>query len=271
MSAEIFASACGGLEILSCRAGKGARPTPLMFVHGAYAGAWQWADTYLPWFAEQGWDAHAMSLSGHGESRGHTQLDALSLENYVDDLREVVASLPLRPVLIGHSMGGMVLQKFLELEDAPAVVLMCAVPPSGLLSATLGLMMSSPHLLVDLNRMIGGGLPHLETLREALFHQPISSARLHALFMKFQPESMRAVWDMTLFNLPNLPRMNRPPMLVIGAEHDRIIPAAQVEQTAEAYGLEPHIFPAMGHAMMLEPNWQGPARLIATWLADQGL
>lgn len=259
-----------GIEVISVLPKKNARKTPLLFIHGAYAGAWLWQDYYLPFFAERGWPAYALSLSGHGGSRGREYLDALSIENYVSDVREVAASFPVRPVIVGHSMGGMVAQKFLEHEDLPGVVLMASVPPRGLMSSSIGMLMQRPKLIFELNSFMGGGTPHLEMLRDALFHRPVTQERMNEVFARCQPESMRALWDMTLFDLPNAARMRRPPMLVLGAEHDNLIPVSEVQHTAEVYGLKAEIFADMGHGMMLEDNWRGPAERIATWLEDQG-
>ena len=258
------------LEVLH-QAASGKPRTPLLFVHGAYAGAWIWQEHYLSFFAERGWPAYALSLPGHGASRGREYLDSLSIDDYVKALRETAASLPARPVLVGHSMGGMVVQKLLEHEDAPGVVLMAAVPPQGLLSAAVGMMFSKPHLMFELNSFMGGSSPQRDTLCEALFHGPVSAQRMHDIFIRCQPESTRALWDMSMFSLPNPARMRRPPMLVLGAAEDQLIPVSDVENTGKAYGVTPQIFPDMGHGMMLEDNWQGPAQFIADWLQTQGL
>ena len=80
----------GDLEVL-CRMPAGeARPTPLLFVHGAYTAAWCWDENFLPWFAEQGYAAYAVSLSGHGASRGRPYLDSFSIADYVADVAEVL-------------------------------------------------------------------------------------------------------------------------------------------------------------------------------------
>jgi pimeloyl-ACP methyl ester carboxylesterase len=258
------------LEVLSLPA-QGAARTPILFIHGAYVGAWVWQEHFMPFFAERGWPVWALSLSGHGGSDGHATLDAFSLDDYVADVARVAAQLPAPPVLIGHSMGGMVVQKYLEQHTAAAAVLLASVPPDGLFSATLGLMMQKPRLLMELNTIMGGGTPHLETLREALFHQPVSPQRLQAVFERCQPESMRVLWDMTLFNLPRLASMNRPPMLILGAAEDRLVPPAEVERTARIYDLPVQILPAMGHGMMLEASWQQPAQRMADWLLAEGL
>ena len=46
-----------------------ARPTPILFVHGAYSSAQLWEPFFLPYFAERGYAAFALSLRGHGQKR----------------------------------------------------------------------------------------------------------------------------------------------------------------------------------------------------------
>ena len=258
------------LELISVRPEGAARPTPLLFVHGAYAGAWCWAEHFLPWFAAHGYEAHALSLSGHGTSHGRRQLDTFSIGDYVRDVERIVARLPMPPVLIGHSMGGLVLQKYLERRPAPGVVLMCSVPPQGLWASALSLALRKPGLLLDLNRILGGARPDPVSLKGALFHQPVDDERLARYYQHMQPESHRAIWDMTLFDLPHPSRMYKPPMLILGAEHDLMIPPSQVELTGHAYQLPVEILSGMGHGVMLEQDWERPAARVLAWLQQQG-
>ncbi|MDR2207535.1 MAG: alpha/beta hydrolase [Azoarcus sp.] len=244
---------------------------PILFIHGAYIAAWCWEEHFLPWFARRGWAAYAVSLSGHGQSPGREHLDSLSLSHYVANIVEAVATLPAPPILIGHSMGGMVVQKYLEQAAAPAAVLMASVPPQGLISSALGMFFTAPQLLTDLNRIMGGGDPGIDSLRQALFHQPISAEKLRRYWEQSQPESHRALWDMTFFDLPNTSRVYRSPMLVLGAQYDRLFSPGQVQSTANAYGTRPEIFLNMGHAMMLERDWEKVAIRIDEWLVAQGL
>ncbi|MDX9994689.1 MAG: alpha/beta hydrolase [Rhodocyclaceae bacterium] len=248
---------------------------PLLFVHGAYAGAWCWQEHFLPWFAAAGFRSYALSLSGHAGSRGRKPLDSCSIDDYVNDVVEAIATLPEPPVLIGHSMGGFVVQKYLEKHDAPAAVLMCSVPPQGLASSAVSMFFGKPGLLVDLNRLMSGGQVALDSLREALFAQPVAMDDLLRYYRLSQPESHRAIWDMMLFNLPHTARVlahlprGRDDLRVVGAAHDLIIPASLVEMTAHSYGVTATLHPAMGHGLMLEADWQEPARDIADWLAER--
>src|SRR5579862_6392916 len=97
------------LEFLHCkgtaRKGKPARGT-VLFVHGAYCGAWIWSDTFLPYFCQAGWDCYAVSLRGHGGSEGSLTWSTLS--DYVDDIEAAMERIGGPAILIGHSMGGLV-------------------------------------------------------------------------------------------------------------------------------------------------------------------
>lgn len=259
------------LEVLARLPARPSKRTPLLFVHGAFTGAWCWDEHFLPYFAEAGYAAHAVSLSGHGHSRGRDRLDHLSIADYVADVAEVAAELPAPPILIGHSMGGFVVQKYLEEHAAAGAVLMCSVPPQGLMSAAINVMFARPTLFQDLNSLMGGGRVALETLREALFAQPVSADDLKRYYKNTQSESHRAIWDMSLFAMPRTGSVKRTPLLVQGAEHDHLIPASLVQMTARTYGVKANIFPGMGHGLMLERDWEKPARQILDWLQELGL
>ncbi len=102
------------LELITRTPTGDARPTPLLFVHGAYCAAWVWDRHFLPFFADRGYQAHALSLRGHGASEGHERLSSWRLRDYVADVEQVIVGLSRPPVLIGHSMGGLIVQKILH-------------------------------------------------------------------------------------------------------------------------------------------------------------
>jgi len=260
-----------GLEILTCLPAEPRHPTPLLFVHGAFAGAWIWADNYLPWFAEHGYAAHAVSLRGHGDSEERHTIAWHSIAAYVEDIGRAIDWLGEDPVLIGHSMGGFVAQKFLEHHTAAGLVLLCSAPPQGLLAGQFHLMLEKPGLFTEINQLIGGRVASVETVRDTLFAQPVDDEVLRGFLQRMQSESHRALWDMTAFNLPRLAQMQRPPMLVIGAEQDVLMPPFLVQATAKTYGLTAHIFRDMGHALTHEQDWRKVTTLIDGWLTQEEL
>src|SRR4051812_41608468 len=97
-----------GLELITHIPVKRTHPTPLLFVHGAFVAAWCWDDYFLPYFAERGFVAHALSLRGHGGSDGRAELAAASVNDYETDVQLVARHIGLPLTVIGHSMGAMV-------------------------------------------------------------------------------------------------------------------------------------------------------------------
>ena len=119
------------------------RPHPLLFVHGAYAAAWCWDEHFRPILRTRA--MHRMPCrSRTWWGRRRDLLDSYSIDDYVDDLVEVANRMPGEPVLIGHSMGGMVVQKYLERHTAPGVVLLASVPPQDCSVPRWGLRFASP-------------------------------------------------------------------------------------------------------------------------------
>lgn len=96
----------------------------VLLVHGAGGDGWQWRGVMAD-LAEAGYAAHALSLSGHGRSAaaepGYAQ--------YSDDVRSVLDALPDDTRLVGHSMGGYLVQRELARAERPAAVLLAPVPP----------------------------------------------------------------------------------------------------------------------------------------------
>ena len=99
---------------------------PLLFVHGGWHGAWCWEDHFLGFFAENGFRAVAVSLRAHGKSVTSQRLRTCSIADYVDDVKTAADQLDGQPVIVGHSMGGFVVQKFLESRAVPAGVLVAS-------------------------------------------------------------------------------------------------------------------------------------------------
>lgn len=239
---------------------------PILFVHGAFAGAWCWAEHFLPYFAAQGYRAYAVSLRGHGASKGREHLLLHGISDYVQDLIETIEHIGEPPILVGHSMGGFVIQRHLEQATVPAAVLLAPVPAQGLLPSQLNLAFGNPHLFAEMNAVMSTGRGSAEALQRALFAGPIEVERMRAYYRRTQPESQRAIWDMTLFALPRPWLMAKPPTLLIAGEKDALFPLEQMRIGAGLIGCPIEVLAGLGHAMMLEAAWQRVADRIIAWL-----
>jgi len=264
------------LELISHHAQRQVFPLPLLFVHGANAGAWVWEEHFLPFFARHGYNAHALSLRGHGKSSGAEALRWTSLADYKADLAQAIEQLGGAAVLIGHSMGATVILKYLQKQQASAAVLMAPVPVEGVLESSLLLAWRDPGLFWEMSlvQAVGPAAGSHAAMRRALFANSTPDSLIRPYLKHGQAESPRVIVDMMGLDLPRVDRILTTcaamPFLVCGAEQDALFPRRLVQETAQALGAVTRFFP-MGHAMMLEPNWEEASTCIHQWLQTLGL
>lgn len=259
------------LELISRQPPTLSHSTPLLFVHGAWHGAWCWEEHFLDYFAQQGYAAHALSLRGHGSSAGRERLRWTRLAEYVADVAQVAGQLPQTPVVIGHSLGGGVVQKYLETHAAPAGILLASVPPAGVLATTLRLAARHPLEFIKLNLTLSL-FPLVATPRLAqdlLFSENLFEEKVIAYAKRLQDESYLSFLDLLILNLARPQRVTTP-ILVLGATNDAIFHPNEIQATARAYHTQAVIFPDMAHDMMLEAGWQKVADRMLGWLTEQG-
>jgi 2-succinyl-6-hydroxy-2,4-cyclohexadiene-1-carboxylate synthase len=111
------------LEIVEAGAGNADR---LLLVHG-FGGSKEDFTHYLPRLGASGWHVVAPDLRGHGGSAKPQDEAAYSLKQIAEDLNALVDALGWdRAVVLGHSMGGMVVQLFVlaHPERVSALMLM---------------------------------------------------------------------------------------------------------------------------------------------------
>jgi pimeloyl-ACP methyl ester carboxylesterase len=261
----------GMLEVIGKGAVSESHPVPLLFVHGAWHAAWCWDEHFLDFFAQRGYRALAVSLRGHGGSSSDKKLRDLSFADFVDDVTAAADDLPERPVVIGHSMGGVMVQKYLERRDAPAAVLMASMPPQGYLRSGLRWIRRHPWHFAKLSAT-GKSLPYVSTpelARERFYCEYTPDAVVSRYAARLQEESARAGLD-GLVKLPRPARV-RTPVLVLGAAEDGAVTQDEVRATAKAYGTQAEFFAQMGHNMMLEAGWNDVAQRIDSWLSERNL
>src|SRR5436190_15290639 len=99
----------------------------VLLVHGMFGGAWYW-EQYQAQLARRGYESHAINLRGHHGSRPVRDIGKVELMEYVGDALDVAKTLG-NPIVIGHSMGGLLAQKIAERGACRAAVFLAAAPP----------------------------------------------------------------------------------------------------------------------------------------------
>ena len=229
---------------------------------------------FLDFFADRGFRVVAPSLRGHGSSTTEKPLRLCSIADYVADVSSIANRLAPQPIPIGHSMGGFVVQKYVERNDAPAGVLLASTPPRGHLRSLLRNTRRHPWRC---SKFAMSGRPdHLlgtttAAARELFFGDKASDDLISATTARLQPDSTRAIMlDMVTLGLVATERITTP-LLVLGGEKDAIYPPSDVRATARAYGTQAALIPEIGHSMTVEPGWETVAGRIASWSTARGL
>lgn len=244
--------------------------TPLLFIHGMWHGAWCWDEFFLPFFAEAGYHVTALSLRGHAGSEG--RIRGSTIANYITDVEQVARTFKTHPVLIGHSMGGFIVQKYLETHDASAGVLLASNPHNGLWRAFGRVLAHDPRIVIKAF-LTWNMRPVVETsagTRWAFFSEDFPEDQLLKYHARMDEESFRMFLDLLGLNLAD-PKKVKTPLLILGAEKDTVIAPRDVHDTARTYGVKAEIFPNTAHDMMLEAGWKSVAERILIWLQERGI
>jgi len=257
------------LELISRPATGERRPVSLLFVHGINVGAWVWSGRFLDHFAEAGFDAYAVSLRGHGRSWGSERIREWGLADYVDDLFQTTGRIPGPVVLVGHSLGGAVVQKFVQGGGrAAGMALLASVPPWGLAPSAFRMAVRSPRMLAVLMEMSSGRRPPADKglLRRMLFTPDTADDELDWFISLVGPESPRLSSELQgcppLAPAPWL----APKVFVLGGMDDAIIPSDEVWRAGLYYGCIPELVPGLGHMVMSGNRWEKSAVLLRRWL-----
>jgi alpha-beta hydrolase superfamily lysophospholipase len=265
------AHAMPALEIISHHPRTPRQGSPrLLFVHGICVGAWVWEEYFLPYFAGAGFEVHALSLRGHGNSSGHERIATWRLADYTADLREAVRLIGDGPLaVVGHSLGGAVVQDWLRTGGrAAGAALLASVPPWGLAHSAWQMWLSAPDLFHQLARMsfFGTRAVNPQVMRKNLFSDDLPDADYARFVQRAQDESRYVGMELQGWR-PFAPApWQAPPMLVLGGENDRFVLPQGIRGTAAYYGVQAHIVPRLAHVLMLEPRWEEAAKPLLDWL-----
>jgi non-heme chloroperoxidase len=247
-----------------------AKPTVLM-IHGGFSGPWVW-DGFAGKFEAAGYRVERPALRFHDMDPPPEALGQTSLSDYVADLDEIIGTYESPPILVGHSLGGLLAQMLAARREIKACVLLAPSAPWGVPPATLfeigaaQAMLLQPGFwtkILSPDSVIAGW--------HYLDRYPPEEQKI--MFKRFGPESGRATFEIMHWGL-DMSRASEVeardvtcPMLLLAGVEDRIHPPGTVERTAALY--DKALFetlPGMSHWLIGEPGWDRVCDRALAWL-----
>lgn len=261
--------------------------TSVVFIHGL----WMHAESWRPWvelFRSLGYDAIAPGWPGDSstvaETRKHPELLAnRGLEEITEHYARLVRALDDKPVVIGHSLGGLIAQKLLGVGLATAAVAIAPVQMRGVLPLPIVQMKNALPVLRNPANYLRAVAQTREQFHRG-FASEVSAQESDALHARYAiPAPGRPLFEAAFANLNvrtaarvNVQSSDRGPLLVIGAGKDATVPEIIARAVHRLYKNartlnEYTVFPDRGHSLVIDARWNDVASATLDWLERQGL
>ena len=261
--------------------------TPVVFVHGL----WLHADSWGAWvdlFREAGYSPIAPGWPGDSatiaETRSHPELVAgHGINDIVEHYARIIGGLEAKPIVIGQSFGGLIAQRLLGQDLAPAGVGIDAAPIKGVVYLPLSaLRVASVALRNPANRKRAVSLTPKQ-FRYG-FGNAVSAEESAELYERWTiPSPGKPLFEAAMANLSryspakvNTRNATRGPLLLTAGGQDHTVPRAITKSTLRQYRKSPAVtdyreFPDRGHSLALDGGWRDVAGAVLTWLKDHSL
>lgn len=247
---------------------------PVVMIHGGFCGPWAW-DRFAARFRDQGYQVLTPALRHHNGDKPPQALATTSLTDYAADLDELIAGLDTPPILLGHSMGGLLAQILAARAKIAGAVLLAPSSPWGVPPSTLFEIGAAHGLMLR----VGFWATILEpNFAVAAAHSldRFAKAEREEVFARFVPESGRATFEILHWALDMRrasevdARKVTSPLLFLAGEQDRISPPGTVARAAALYKDRAvyETLPGMSHWLVGEPGWEKVCDRALAWLAS---
>lgn len=252
-------------------------PTQIVFIHGMYMNGHSWAP-WVQYATASGHTCHAPSWPYHDGQpaalRTHIDpaLGSLTFGAITDHLKAFIDTLPKRPILIGHSIGGLLVQKLVNEGYASAGVAISPAPPQGIFSVDPHFFRANfPHA-----NPLAGNKPVIMTPKrfQYTFCNTMTQQASDEAFQRYVVPESRNVPRSTLTKQAHIDfRRPHAPLLLIAGDSDHLTPASLVKKNAKAYKASDSVvdikeFTNRSHFICNQHGWEEVAGHALKWLKE---
>lgn len=236
---------------------------PVILIHGAYCDARMWVDNYMTFFSERGHEVYAVHLKNTDSISSFSTLFSYSLREFADRLHQLIEFVGGTPLLIGHSMGGLVIQKYLThySGEIAGACLLASLPPFGMKNTLLKMIREPEILLAYTVVTLTPGIARKGEAPRGLLSNRVDEEKRKTLQSILVRESGVALSNAVMPGIDTRAVANVP-LQVWGAELDNLALPDDVKKMAWMYGVVANIRENTGHFMVFEPDWMEVAARI---------
>ena len=252
----------------------------IVFIHGMFMTALCW-EKWLPYFQGQGYTCLAPNWPGRDkpvealrQDHPDGQLGRLGLADVVDHFEKIIRALPEKPLLIGHSMGGLVTQLLLQRDVAAAGVAIDSAPPAGVFTPSWSFLKANFPMI---NPFVSGSTPRSMPFADFqyAFVNTLPLAEQQADYQRYViPESRKVPRDSLISAGAIDFKKEHAPLLLIAGAADHIIPTGlnkinyeKYHASASASRTDFKEFPGRVHFIIGQTGWEEVAGYVAGWLS----
>ncbi len=251
---------------------------PVVFIHGMYMNSLCW-EQWIPRFESKGYKCLAPNWPGRDrpidvlrKKHPDPQLGRLTLSSVLEHFMDIIKTLDEKPILIGHSMGGLAVQLLLQRELAAAGVAIDSAPPMGVFTTKWSFLKSNwPHItpFVSQSSPIEMSFERFQYT----FVNTLPLAEQQAAYNRYVLPESRLVPRESLTARVDFKRPH-PPLLLIAGSADHIIPASLNKSNYAKYKDSSSItdFKEMAertHFIIGQKGWEEVADNVLAWLNEK--
>jgi pimeloyl-ACP methyl ester carboxylesterase len=249
----------------------------IVLIHGLFVNNTSWKQ-WKTFFEAKGYTVYAPANPGHEgapsalREKVHPQLTETGFEDVVMNIVKLIDTLPEKPIVVGHSLAGLVVQKLIEMDKAVAGVSIDGAPPKNVLAPW-----ATVKIVLPVVNFFKGGSAFMGSRQ--WYHKAFFNNYSRAESDKFYdaiavPESRKIARDTLLKSFANIDfKKPHKPLLFIGGKKDNIFAASFTRKIAGRYEDAGSVvdfkeFEDRSHFIAGEKGWEEVAQYVENWIGN---